>query len=110
MSHEQVVHLDYSPIKNCKHPELTYGEICVKCGECGRFDVDYKCVNCGYTEGKKPLSVYDDWGEVEFYDVFAAPICPKCRSLFKDEDRTQSEDWHTAKIISSYVKDFKRRI
>lgn len=26
------------PIKECKHPELTYGEICVQCNECGRFD------------------------------------------------------------------------
>ena len=30
--------VDYAPEENCKNPD-TYGEICVKCGECGRkFD------------------------------------------------------------------------
>ena len=24
--------------EDCKHPELTYGHLCVKCNECGRFD------------------------------------------------------------------------
>lgn len=102
------VHTDYHPTKQCKHPEWTYGEICVKCGECGRFDVKYKCVNCGHTEGKKPLSVYSNWGQVEFYDAYV-PICPKCKPLFKNEDRTQFEESYKAKIISCHIKDFKRR-
>ena len=29
--------IDYSPIKECKRPVETYGEICVQCNECGRF-------------------------------------------------------------------------
>lgn len=33
-----VIHIDLQPIKGCKYPELTYGEICVKCNACGRFD------------------------------------------------------------------------
>jgi len=82
------VHFDYRPTKDCKHPELTYGEICVKCGECGRFDVNYVCKNCGYTEGKKPEFEYAKWGSIEFYDAFDVPICPDCRPLFKKEDRT----------------------
>ena len=36
-----VVHIDYPPTKNCKHPEWTYGLLCVKCGECGRFERAY---------------------------------------------------------------------
>lgn len=103
---EATLHVDYHPIKGCKHPELTYGEICVKCGECGRFDVDNKCINCGYTEGRKPLSVYNDWGTVEFYDIFAAPICPKCKSLFKEEDRTRVKSWWEAEVIPCHIKDF----
>ena len=110
MNSKQAIHLDYSVTENCKHPDLTYGEICVKCGECGRFDHDYRCVNCGYTEGKKPLSVYVNWGEVEFIDFFAASICPKCKPLFKDEDKSQAKEWWNAKDISCYIKDFKRRI
>ena len=105
----ETIHLDYHPTKKCKHPEWTYGEICVKCGGCGRFDVDYRCVNCGYTEGKKPLSNFANWGQVEFYDVLNAPICPKCKPLFKDEDKTQAKEWWNAKDISCYRKDFKRR-
>ena len=30
--------IDYAPIPECLHPDQTYGEICVQCGECGRFD------------------------------------------------------------------------
>ena len=33
-----MIHIDYSPVKDCKHPEWTYNQICVKCGECGRFE------------------------------------------------------------------------
>lgn len=103
------IHLDYSPIKGCRHSEWTFGEICVKCNECGRYDVDYKCVNCGYTKGKKSPSVYADWGEIEFIDVFTAPICPKCKPLFKNEDRTQAKKWWDTTDILCYLKDFERR-
>lgn len=103
-----MIHFDYASIKGCKHPELTCGGLCVKCGECGRFDKEYKCINCGYTEGKKPLDVYKSWGSVEFVDVFSAPICPKCKPLFKKEDKTQVTLWWSNKELG-YRKDFKRR-
>lgn len=32
------IHIDFGPTKDCKHPEWTYGMICVKCNECGRFN------------------------------------------------------------------------
>jgi hypothetical protein len=32
---EPYVHLDYAPSSECSNPD-TYGEICVKCGQCGR--------------------------------------------------------------------------
>ena len=105
--------IDYAPVKDCKHPEWTYGEICVKCGECGRYDKDYRCINCGYTEGKKPASTYQNWGSVEFYDLFDAPICPKCRPLFKKEDRLNYQKdikrygcSFRHKIIECHIKDF----
>ncbi len=111
-----MIHIDYPPVKECKHPEWTYGEICVKCGECGRYDKDFICVNCGFTEGKKPLSVYKDWGSIEFYDVFFAPICPKCRPLFPLEDRMNYGDdieeygcSFRHKMLPMRVKDFKPR-
>jgi len=30
-------HIDFTPVENCKNPD-TYGYICVKCNDCGRFD------------------------------------------------------------------------
>lgn len=110
------IHFDYPPVKECVHPEWTFGEICVKCGECGRYDVVYKCINCGFTEGKKPLSVYSEWGSVEFYDVFDAPICPKCRKFFVAEDRTNHQDEIekygcsiSHKIIEQKISEFSPR-
>jgi hypothetical protein len=37
-----VIHVDFPPVDSCKHPEWSYGLICVKCGECGRFDAPPK--------------------------------------------------------------------
>jgi hypothetical protein len=109
-----MIHIDFSVTRECKHPEWTYGEICVKCGECGRFDKDYVCINCGYTEGRKPFDVYRGWGFIEFYDVFASPICPKCKPLFKLEDKTNYKDtWEQVtkgKDMDCYIKDFKSRV
>lgn len=102
------IHISYIPIKDCRHPELTYGAICIKCGKCGRYDEKYRCVNCGFTEGKKPLDVYKNWGSIEFIDVFAAPICPRCKPLFKKEDRSQVAPWWANKELG-YRKDFKPR-
>ena len=111
-----MIHFSIPVTKECKHPEWTYGEICVKCGECGRFDKEFICINCGYTEGRKPLDVYGDWGSVEFYDLFSAPICPKCRLLFTKEDRTNYQSdikkygfSISHEIIPIKVKDFKAR-
>lgn len=34
----EVKHLDIGAIDNCKNLAESYGEICVKCNKCGRFD------------------------------------------------------------------------
>ena len=34
------VHWDYRPTKDCTQGEFTYGEICIKCNKCGRFNKD----------------------------------------------------------------------
>lgn len=33
-----ILHVDYEPVKGCQMGHLTYGEICVKCNVCGRFE------------------------------------------------------------------------
>lgn len=40
-----MIHVDYSPVENCQSLELTYGEICVKCNKCGRFDKKKTMIN-----------------------------------------------------------------
>jgi len=32
-----MIHTDFPPVPECRHPEWSYGMICVKCGACGRF-------------------------------------------------------------------------
>ena len=33
-------HFCYSVIDDCKNLEESYGEICVQCNKCGRFDTE----------------------------------------------------------------------
>ncbi len=41
---------DSAPLKDCKNPSESYGEICVKCNKCGRFD---KHIGKAESEDKK---------------------------------------------------------
>ena len=34
------IHISSGVSKDCKNKEESYGEICVKCNKCGRFDKD----------------------------------------------------------------------
>ncbi len=34
----KLYHIDTAVLKNCKNTAESYGEICVKCNKCGRFD------------------------------------------------------------------------
>ncbi len=96
--------IDFAPSKNCKHPEWTYGEICVQCGECEERNPTFVCVNCGRF-GKDN----GDWGSIEFMNVFIAPICAQCRPLFKEEDRRNYPNSYEHKTIYEYYGDFKKR-
>jgi hypothetical protein len=35
-----MIHIDFSVTDNCNNLESSYGEICVKCNACGRFNED----------------------------------------------------------------------
>lgn len=37
-----MIHIDFSVTDNCINLEESYGEICVKCNACGRFNEDIK--------------------------------------------------------------------
>jgi hypothetical protein len=63
-----MIYIDYTPILDCKSLEETYGEICIKCNKCGRFDI--KCFICG-----KIIKPDEEVIEVEFYDVFSCYCC-----------------------------------
>lgn len=100
--------IDYAPIKECKHPEWTYGEICVKCGECGRYNTQFTCINCNFISKNKSIYEIKGWGIIELYDGWFN-ICPKCKPLFKDEDQTLRPAWE-CKMIGSYKKNFIQRL
>ena len=34
------MHIDYGPERECFCPDMTYGQICIKCNACGRFNPD----------------------------------------------------------------------
>jgi hypothetical protein len=68
--------IDFAPVKNCKSPKETYGEICVQCNKCGRFN--QKCLICN-----KVIKPDDDIIEVELFDVFSAVVCPGHEELIK---------------------------
>ena len=108
------VHWDYPPTKKCKHPEWTYGELCVKCGECGRYNKNFTCINCGKRRRNMPIEKANDWGAIELIDVFAAPVCPECKPLFKVEDKTNFKDtWdyvQNGKMVDCYKRDFIKRV
>jgi hypothetical protein len=89
-------HISRAPTKNCKHPEDTYGEICVKCNDCGRFNS--KCCVCG-----KILKPDDEVIRVEFYDVFEDYTCPEHLPLFEKHCDSKYEDKYE---FSGYKKDF----
>lgn len=36
---EKAYFTDTAPLKDCKNTAESYGEICVKCNKCGRFDI-----------------------------------------------------------------------
>ena len=33
-----MIFIDYSVTEDCKNLEQSYGEICIQCNKCGRFD------------------------------------------------------------------------
>ena len=39
------IHITYSALDDCKNLESSYGEICVRCEKCGRFDKETKTRN-----------------------------------------------------------------
>jgi hypothetical protein len=91
--------IDFAPGKNYKSPELTYGEICVKCNGCGRFN--QKCLICN--------KVINDYViEVELYDVFSAVSCPGHEELIKKYGKFDKK--YKKYIINMTKKEFKKKI
>jgi len=72
-------HICISALKNCKNPLESYGEICVHCNKCHRYDVH--CLICGKLLNNMPES---NIITVEFYDSFCEYICKSHEHLFKN--------------------------
>lgn len=100
-----MIHLDYRPVPECTNPD-SFGEVCVKCNECGRFTRNIKCLNCGQ-QAEHILGVTwpPGWEQVELYDSLQEPICPQCVPFFSEQER----DPALPQVIRAYKADFQRR-
>jgi len=94
-----MIHISFSPIKDCTNPD-TYGEICVKCNDCGRFNV--KCCVC-----EEILKPGDDVIHIEFYDVFCDFACPEHEDFIKEHCKT---DYDGKYEFYGYKRDFLKNI
>lgn len=95
---EGIIHLDFSPAKNCENPYDSYGVICVKCNKCGRFDK--KCINCETRTKKVSMDRIVKWKLIQLYDGWFW-VCPKCQKLFSEKEITE--------VVPCKEKDFKKR-
>jgi hypothetical protein len=80
-----------APLKNCKNRAETYGEICVKCNKCHRFNPDWYCGYCG--KRTRGMRSYKTWKMIEVFDVFRLPICPDCQPHFTKEELGIGRDY-----------------
>lgn len=55
------MHIDFSVQKDCLNPEDSYGEICVHCNCCGRYDFD------DWIEGHEELQRKNIQANIEYY-------------------------------------------
>ena len=94
-------------IDNCMNLKDSYGEICVLCNKCGRFNTTWRCTNCKTKRTGKTYKLPYGWRSVEFYDSLREPICTKCKRYFKDE--LINANSYSNKVISCKVADFKER-
>ena len=97
--------IDCVPLSNCKNQMATYGEICVRCNKCHRFDL--YCLNCGKRTGA--IGSYKTWKFVELMDIFRIPVCPTCQKYFTPEEMALNREWWDRDVIPVYRKDFQRR-
>jgi len=100
-----VVHVDYSPVKNCKNPD-SYGLICVKCNKCHRFNPDWTCPLCG--KRTRAMKSRKTWKAIEVFDVFRLYICPDCQHHFTDGELGVGRDY--PKTLPFYKNQLCRMI
>ena len=101
------IHWDYPVAENCKNQLESYGEICVKCNKCHRFNPHWRCINCG--KRTTAMRSRQTWKAVELYDVFRAPICPNCQQYFTDAEMGIGTEIGYPDTIQEILKDFTRR-
>jgi hypothetical protein len=58
-----MIHIDFSIRKDCKNLQDSFGEICVKCNACGRFDkkTQKQCYLRVLKEHLKEQKEFNDW-------------------------------------------------
>lgn len=84
------MHISYPALRDCKRPDLSYGEICVKCNECHRWDREYECSICGTVElGTAFCHPREGWCWYPKNGDICDPqeICPNCLIFFQIKSR-----------------------
>lgn len=90
---------------NCKNLLDSYGEICVHCNRCGRFDLI--CNICGHRS--KPR-YFKFWERVECIDKFRVLVCPKCKrnipnNFYVKDDYSNDVILESFEDLKNVVKD-----
>ena len=91
-----MIHVSLGAMKNCVNPD-SYGVICVRCNQCGRFDADKpqpkpEPIRIEYSEeGKYPTICY---GDGKSYDAFICyRICPYCGRFVKADKQSRRPEY-----------------
>lgn len=93
-----MIFIDFSRAKNCKQLEKIYGEICIKCNFCGRFNK--KCIIC-----KKILKPGDKVITIEFRNIFCDFACKEHELIFKNFNTFDGKY-----DVPQYKKDFLKSL
>ena len=74
------MHLDFTPLPECRRPEDTYGEVCIKCNECGRFEVTALAVPVRDPKCSGPGKPCFEKHDCQYRDAEGICHCDKCQA------------------------------
>ncbi|AJD29300.1 hypothetical protein N496_19300 (plasmid) [Clostridium botulinum A2B3 87] len=84
---------DYSVLDNCKNLESSFGEICVKCNKCGRFEKQQACYQCcGECKEIYQVKVIDEKGKMTFEKVCSEKCASEVIQVLYNLHKQRADD------------------